>query len=62
MADKLVALYERLISSERTLSDILNIDEATGGRIYERCNFGEYILNIKSDRSYNYRLKKVTEI
>ena len=54
--------YITIISSERTLSDILNIDEATGGRIYERCNFGEYILNIKSDRSYNYRLKKVTEI
>ena len=54
--------YITIISSERTLSDILNIDEATGGRIYERCNFGEYILNIKTDRSYNYRLKKVTEI
>ncbi|MBR1444932.1 MAG: ATP-binding protein [Firmicutes bacterium] len=54
--------YITIISSERTLSDILDIDEATGGRIYERCNFGEYILNIKTDRSYNYRLKKVTEI
>jgi DNA replication protein DnaC len=51
-----------IISSERTLNDIIDIDEATGGRIYERANNGEYILNIKSDKKRNFRTKNIAEI
>lgn len=43
-----------IISSELSLDDILSIDEATGGRIYERAK--KYTVNIKSDRAKNYRL------
>lgn len=44
-----------VISSERLIGEILNIDEATGGRIVEYA--GEYMINIKRDRSRNYRLR-----
>lgn len=44
-----------IISSECMIMDILEIDEATGGRIAEKA--GAYSLNIKPDRAKNYRLK-----
>lgn len=44
-----------LISSERLMSDIIDIDEAVGSRIYQRTK--DYCLNIGYDRSKNYRLK-----
>ena len=41
-----------IISSEKTINDLLNIDEAIGSRIVERS--GEFITNIT--RKENYRL------
>lgn len=43
-----------IISSELLLEEFLNIDEATGGRIREKC--GEYLINISKDTKKNYRL------
>lgn len=47
-----------VISSECTIDDILDIDEATGGRIFERAK----AFSLKPDKSKNYRLKGVTEL
>jgi len=44
-----------IISSERTIDELLEIDEAVGSRIYQRTT--EYCSNINQDRSKNYRLK-----
>lgn len=46
-----------VISSERYIQEILDIDEATGGRIIEYA--GPYMLNIQRDRKRNYRLKNI---
>lgn len=45
-----------IISSELTLPRLLEIDEATGGRIYQHT--GDYKLNIAKDINKNYRLKQ----
>lgn len=46
-----------VISSEYSIGDIISIDEAVGGRIYERTKNGNgYSINIKRDRDKNYRL------
>lgn len=50
-----------LISSECRVTDILDIDEATGGRIAERTTRFGYGFNIKPDRNKNYRLKGSVE-
>lgn len=42
-----------LLSSERTLEEILAIDEAIGGRIMERC--GRFVLNVHRDPARNFR-------
>lgn len=47
-----------IISSECTVNDIIDIDEATGGRIFERAT----AFSLKPDVSKNYRLKGVTEL
>lgn len=47
-----------IISSECTVNDIIEIDEATGGRIFERAT----AFSLKPDVSKNYRLKGVTEL
>lgn len=44
-----------IISSESTLPDLIDIDEAIAGRIKQKC--GDYCLNIAPDTSKNYRLK-----
>ena len=44
-----------IISSESTLTDLIDIDEAIAGRIKQKC--GEYCINIAPDRSKNYRLR-----
>lgn len=44
-----------LLSSERTVDEILDCDEATGSRIYERTK--EYCFNFAPDRRKNYRLR-----
>lgn len=47
-----------IISSECTVNDIIEIDEATGGRIFERAK----AFSLKPDKAKNYRLKGVTEL
>lgn len=47
-----------VISSECTIADLLDIDEAVGGRIAEAAK----VFSLKPDRSRNYRLKKAVEI
>lgn len=44
-----------IISSECTLNDLLDIDEAVAGRIKQKC--GDFLLSIAPDREKNYRLK-----
>ena len=44
-----------IISSEKTLDEIMEYDEATMSRIYQKT--GQYKLSIGRDRSRNYRLK-----
>lgn len=49
-----------VISSEYSIADIISIDEAVGGRIYERAKNGN-ACSIKRDRGKNYRLRSATE-
>lgn len=44
-----------IISSERSLNELLDIDEATTGRMIELA--GDYVTNIGKDRNKNYRLR-----
>ena len=44
-----------IISSEKTLTDILGYDEATMSRIYQKT--GKYKMNIAKDLEKNYRLR-----
>jgi len=44
-----------IISSERYLNEIIDIDEATGSRLFEK--LGEFAVNIGRDKSKNQRLK-----
>lgn len=50
-----------IISSEYTLNEIVDIDEAIGGRIAERTE-KQYLLSIGKDRKKNYRLRGVLEL
>ena len=47
-----------IISSESTADEILQIDEAVGGRIFERA----VVLNLAPDMSRNYRLRKAVTL
>ena len=47
-----------IISSECTIEDLLDIDEAVAGRIFERAK----VINLKPDRSKNYRLRGAIEL
>lgn len=51
-----------IISSERTLDELMDIDEATTGRIIERSKEGGYCLNMKRDGSRNWRLRGLEEV
>lgn len=51
-----------IISSERTISELCQIDEAIAGRISERTKAQGYCLNIKRDPKRNWRLKDLQEI
>lgn len=51
-----------IISSEYTISEIVNIDEALGGRISERTSIGGYCINLSKDIKKNYRLNGICEI
>ncbi len=46
-----------IISSEKTLDEILDYDEATMSRIYQ--NTGRYNISVGRDKTRNYRLKEV---
>ena len=45
-----------IISSERIIEEMLNIDEAIGSRIYEMCK--NYIVTAPREESNNYRLRR----
>jgi DNA replication protein DnaC len=47
-----------IISSELSEDDLLDIDEATGGRIYERAK----AISIGKDRQKNYRIRKAVRL
>lgn len=47
-----------IISCERSVTDIVKIDEAVGSRIFERAR--NYCLDIQNDVSKNYRLRGVS--
>lgn len=47
-----------IISSEKLLDELLDYDEATMSRIYEKA--GDYKINIRRDKSRNYRLRGTT--
>lgn len=51
-----------IISSECRVTDILDIDEAIGGRIAEKASNAGYGINIKPDTSKNYRLRGLIEL
>lgn len=53
-------MYATIISSERLLQEIIDIDEAVGGRIVEMTDNCRFAANIKRDRSRNYRLRNMT--
>lgn len=44
-----------IISSERSCDDILEIDEAIGSRIYQKC--GEFKISIAQDKKKNFRFR-----
>lgn len=46
-----------IISSETTLTEMIDIDTALAGRIRARCGKGKYVFNVSKDLSKNYRLK-----
>ena len=50
-----------IISSELMIQQIIDIDEATGGRIAEK-SMPNYCISIKSDRAKNYRIRGITEL
>lgn len=49
-----------IISSECSIDDLLDIDEALGGRIYAQA--GRFGTSIDPDRGKNYRIKGVTRL
>ena len=51
-----------IISSERTIAEINQIDEAIAGRIAERAKAGGYCLNIKRDPARNWRMHGIAEV
>ena len=48
-----------IISSERTIDELLEIDEATFGRVIEKAD--KFIINIPKDKKKNYRLKNLLQ-
>lgn len=48
-----------IITSEYTISDLLQIEESVFGRIFEKCNYGKELIEIKKDIKNNFRLKGI---
>lgn len=51
-----------IISSERQIAEMYDIDEAIAGRITERTKSFGYCISVKNDRERNWRLKGLEEI
>lgn len=51
-----------IISSELYIDSIINIDEAVASRIIEKADSGTNCINIKYDKTKNYRLKGIRTI
>lgn len=51
-----------IISSERTLSELVEIDEAVAGRIAQRSKKNGFCINLKKDANKNYRMRGMTEL
>ena len=51
-----------IISGERTIDELIEIDEALAGRISELSKAGGYCINLKKDSGKNWRLKDVTTL
>ena len=51
-----------IISGERTIDELLYLDEALAGRISQLSKEGGYCINLKKDSGRNWRLKGVTSI
>lgn len=51
-----------IISSERRISDLMDIDSAVGGRIAEMTTDYGYALDIRDDVTKNYRIKGIVEL
>lgn len=51
-----------IISSERTIGELNDIDEAIAGRIAERAKAGGFFINLKRDGAKNYRMRGVIEL
>ena len=54
--------YATIISSERLLHEIAEIDEALGGRIAEMTGDCKFAINIARDISKNYRLRNMINV
>ena len=46
-----------IISTEKSVDEILEIDEAIGSRLYQRSK--KYCIKLPSDKSKNYRMKGI---
>lgn len=51
-----------IISSERTLVELMEIDEAIAGRIAERTKAHGYCINLKPDAQKNWRMRDLLEL
>ena len=51
-----------IISGERTIDELLNIDEALAGRISELSKEGGYCINLQKDSKRNWRMRGVTNL
>lgn len=51
-----------IISSELTLAQLIDIDEATAGRIAERTKDVGYCINVRKDRARNWRMRGLDEV
>lgn len=51
-----------IISSEFTLHDLARIHESIAGRINEKANNGEYVINLSRDPGKNWRMKSMMDL
>lgn len=51
-----------IISSERTLPELNEIDEAIAGRIAEKSKEGGFCLNLKKDPEWNWRMRGMVDL